>query len=115
MSELIHLTEKNFSIMGKDSKLQGSFLFNGNTHLQAIVDGEIIMEKDTCLSIDPAAQFTGKITGSKVDIHGQFDGILSATSTITIFPSAVLKGEINGKDIVIYPGATINADIHTLD
>ena len=115
MSKLINIKEQNFSILGHGSQLKGTFKLNGNTLIKSSIEGDIIMDDKTTLTIGPSAKFSGTIQSSSILIQGKFDGVLTATSKIVIFPTATLKGEINGKDIVIHPGATINADIHTID
>ena len=99
MAKLINIKEQNFSILGQGSQLKGTFKLDGNTLIKSSIEGDIIMNDNTTLTIGPSAKFSGNIQSSSILIQGQFDGVLTATSKIIIFPTAILKGEINGRGI----------------
>jgi len=106
--------EQNYSLFGRSCKLTGIFVLRGPAHVRGELEGEIIVENDSTLIIEREGLIKGNIKCENLEIHGRFEGIIEARGTLTIHPSAEIYGEMNAKNLIIHPGADLNADVHTL-
>ena len=110
MSDYIDIKKQDFSFLGTGSKMSGIFHLQGVTHISSSIDGEIFMENQADLCIETNGQFAGNITCHNLEIYGNFKGTIKASGKVTVYPPANLIGVVKAKDLVVYPGATINID-----
>ncbi len=113
MESTLDIINKNFSLIGKGSKINGTFSFSGLTRLNSHLEGEITMESQDDLSIEKDAVVIGNIKCHNVNIFGKFEGGILATGRVRIYPCAIFKGKINASQIEIHPGAIIEFEGHT--
>lgn len=110
----MEIKDQDFSFLGRGSFVSGTFKLKGPTHLFSVTEGEIIMLDEADLSIERDGEFKGKLICHNVDIYGEFEGILESTGKVTVYPPATITGKIQAKELVIYPGATVNMEGHTV-
>ena len=110
MPDYIHIQNQDFSFLGKGAKMIGVFHLQGPTHIYSSMDGEIFMENKADLCIEKTGVFTGNIVCHNLEIYGRFEGKIQSTGKVTVYPPAVLKGVINSKNLIVYPGAVINIE-----
>lgn len=110
----INLKDQDFVFFGFKSKLKGSFQLQGISHIAGEVEGEIIMEDQKLLTLEPTSIVNGKIFCHDVEIFGTFIGEIEATGKVSVFPSAYIQGSINSNSLSIHPGAQLNMEGKTL-
>ena len=103
----------NFSVLGKNSVIEGNLKFHGDTLLNCEINGDITMLNDSTLTLERESQFTGNIYCSDIEIFGSVSGSINATGSLSVRSSATVSGKINARSINIYPGATLNIEGHT--
>lgn len=110
MPDYIDIQKQDFSFLGKGSKISGVFHLQGPTHMSSEIDGEIFMKDKSDLCIEKSGCFIGNITCHNLEIYGHFEGSIESSGKVTVYPPANLTGKVKTKNLVIYPGATINID-----
>jgi len=113
MEATLDISNQNFSLLGKGSKIQGSFIFSGVTRLNSLIDGEITMQTLDDLSIEKDAIIKGNIKCHNLNIYGNFEGNILASGKVSLYPCAILKGKINASQLEIHPGALVEFEGHT--
>ena len=113
MDSIVSIEEQNFTIIGKNCNLNGTFKFNGATHLAGKIDGEIHMADNSQLTFESTSKITGNIYCENLKIYGQVDGEVHAKGLVEVFPSGTLTGLIKAKNLIVHPGAVLNFDGHT--
>ena len=103
----------NFSLLGKQSHLNGDFSFQGDTFINCQVEGKISMQDNGKITIERGAVVKADIFCHDIEVFGQFEGTINANGTLTARSSAVISGLVNAKQISIFPGADINMEGHT--
>lgn len=111
--ETINLKEQEFSFLGRGSKISGSFLLNGSSHLSGHIEGDITMGQEAHLCIEKHGKIIGQIKGHHIEVYGEINGRLEASGKVTVYPPAIIEGEIHSQQLIIHPGARIDCEIHT--
>lgn len=107
------LQNMNFSFMGKGSVLSGKFSLQGPTHLASHLEGELLMDDSSHLVIEPEGSFEGKLRCRDIEIFGRFEGTLTSDGTVIIHSCANVLGELEAKNLIVKPGATVNIEGRT--
>ncbi len=105
----------NFSVLGKNSYLEGEFKFTGETLLNCKLKGSILMQDDAKLTLERSSEVEGQIYAHNVEVFGSFTGSINASGTLSIRSSAKISGKIQAGKLSIFPGAHINFEGSTLD
>lgn len=103
----------NFSLLGKNSHLNGEFSFQGDTYLNCKVEGKITMKDTGKVTIERGAEVNADIYCHDIEVFGEFAGSINASGTLTARSSAKISGLIKANSISIFPGAEINMEGHT--
>ncbi len=103
----------DFTFIGHHSKLIGQFIFLGPTFLASNLEGEISMDGTAPLRIEKMAIIKGTIRGHDIDIFGEVEGKIISSGKVTIRSTAIIKGEIHCKNLVIHPGANLELEAHS--
>lgn len=111
----VDISKQEFSFFGKGSKMNGTFHFNGTTHLSSNIEGNIILKKGSDLFIETNGYINGNIQAENVEIFGQFKGELNCSGKLTIHSTAHVEGKIETQLLEIKSGATVQIDADTLD
>lgn len=109
------MRDKSFSFIGKGCVISGKFSLKGTTHLASHLEGELIMEDESRLTIEPEGSFEGRIHCRDIEIFGKFDGNLLSDGTVIIHSSAEVSGDIEASHLIVRPGATVNIEGRTLN
>lgn len=105
----------NFSLLGKQSELNGDFSFQGDTYINCKVEGKISMLDEGKIIIERGASVKADIYCHDIEVFGDFEGSINAHGTLTARSSAQISGLIKAQKISIFPGAAINMEGHTED
>ena len=114
MLEQIDMHKKNFSHLGKESYIKGELHLHGFAKISSKIEGDILMDEHSKLTIETCGSVQGTIIGYDVEIFGLFRGEIKSKGKVIIQPSATVSGNIQAKNLTIYPGATVNIDGNTL-
>ena len=113
MEATLNISNQNFTLLGKGSKIKGSFIFSGLTRLNSEMEGDIVMGTLDDLSIEKDAVVKGNVKCHNLIIYGVFEGNILASGKVCIYPCAQLNGKINANQIEIHPGALVEFEGHT--
>ena len=106
------IKKMDFSFFGKGAKLKGIFSLVGTNHLNAYLDGEVVVEDRGHFIIEDEGHLTGTLRGCDVDIFGTFEGTLLATGRVVIHSAARVSGDIKARTLHINPNALVNVEAH---
>ncbi|MCY4644192.1 MAG: polymer-forming cytoskeletal protein [Bacteriovoracales bacterium] len=110
---IFDLKEKNFSIVGADSRLTGDIYYSGHVRFYAAHEGKLQMSPESKLIIERRGSVSGDLHCHELEIHGIFKGVCRSSGRVIIFPGARVFGEIHAESIIVYPGAQIDMEGHT--
>lgn len=113
MEATLDISNQNFTLLGKGSKIKGSFIFSGLTRLNSQIEGDLVMETQDDLFIEKDATVKGSIKCHNLNLYGFFEGNILASGKVSIYPCANLNGKINASQIEIHPGALVDFEGHT--
>ena len=100
-------------IVGPDVKLKGAEILDCDT---LVVEGRVEATMDSrVLRIAEHGSFSGTVGIDVAEIHGSFDGELTARSQLIIHASGKVSGKIRYGKIFIEEGGQISGDIRALD
>jgi len=100
-------------IVGPDVKLKGAEILDCDT---LVVEGRVEATMDSrVIRIAENGSFSGKVGIDVAEIHGQFDGELTARSQLIIHATGKVSGKIRYGKIFIEEGGEISGDIQALD
>jgi cytoskeletal protein CcmA (bactofilin family) len=109
----LEFKELNYSFIGKNTLLKGTSIFTGRTHLAGKVEGNLIVEDNSLLTLEMESLVVGEIEAGSVEIYGTIEGKVKARGKVTIYPTAVVSGELEAKELVIHSGSKVNIKGHT--
>ena len=115
-AEAAPIAENNTSearlIVGPDVKLKGAEILDCDT---LVVEGRVEATMDSrVIRIAEQGAFTGKVSIDIAEIHGAFDGELTARSQLIIHATGRVSGKIRYGKLVIDEGGELCGDINTL-
>ena len=99
-------------VVGPDVKLKGAEILDCDT---LVVEGRVEATMDSrVIRIAEHGAYTGKVSIDVAEIHGSFDGELTARSQLTIHATGRVSGKIRYGKLVIDEGGELCGDIDTL-
>lgn len=105
----------NFSVLGKNTELNGNLNFCGDTIINCVVKGDIRITNAGKLTLERDSFVDGNIYCNDVEIFGSVKGTITAHGTLSVRSSGVISGTINASQLSIFPGAVINIEAHTTE
>ncbi len=115
MEASFNISNQNFSLLGKGSKIKGTFIFSGLTRLNSSIEGEIVMETSDDLYIEKDAVVNGHIKCHNLNIYGIFEGTIMATGKVCLYPCSQMTGKVSASHLQIHPGALVEFEGHTIE
>lgn len=99
-------------IVGPDVKLKGAEILDCDT---LVVEGRVEATMDSrVIQIASDGSFSGKVGIDVAEIHGKFDGELTARSQLIIHSTGVVSGKIRYGKIFIEEGGELSGDVASL-
>ena len=99
-------------IVGPDVKLKGAEILDCDT---LVVEGRVEATMDSrVLRIAEKGAFTGKVSIDIAEIHGRFEGELTARSQLIIHATGRVSGKIRYGKLVVDEGGELCGDVNTL-
>ncbi len=103
----------NRLMVGPDVKLKGAEILDCDT---LVVEGRVEATMDSrVINIAANGSFSGKVGIDVAEIHGRFDGELTARSQLIIHATGRVSGTIRYGKILIEEGGEISGDVRSLD
>lgn len=113
--EVAHTTENVIGarlIVGPDVKLKGAEILDCDT---LVVEGRVEATMDSrVIRIAENGSFSGKVSIDIAEIHGTFEGELTARSQLIIHATGKVHGKIRYGKLVIDEGGELCGDINAL-
>ncbi len=104
----ISLKEQEFIYLGKNSSMQGEFVFEGPTRINSKITGNIKITEGNQIIFDRHSDINGEVYGHDIEIFGKFEGKIHSKGNVVVYPCASIIGEIKAKNLIIKPGAQVN-------
>ena len=102
----------NRLMVGPDVKLKGAEILDCDT---LVVEGRVEATMDSrVINIAENGSFSGKVGIDVAEIHGRFDGELTARSQLIIHATGRVSGTIRYGKILIEEGGEISGDVRSL-
>ena len=99
-------------IVGPDVKLKGAEILDCDT---LVVEGRVEATMDSrVIRIAENGAFVGKVSIDIAEIHGSFEGELTARSQLIIHATGRVIGKIRYGKLVVDEGGEVSGDINTL-
>lgn len=99
-------------VVGADVKLKGAEILDCDT---LVVEGRVEATMDSrIIRISDQGTFSGKVSIDIAEIHGSFDGELTARSQLIIHATGRVSGKIRYGKLVIDEGGELCGDINSL-
>ncbi len=99
-------------IVGPDVKLKGAEIQDCDT---LIVEGRVEATMDSrVIRIAAGGAFSGKVGIDVAEIHGQFEGELTARDRLVIHATGRVRGKIRYGSLLIEAGGQISGDVESL-
>lgn len=99
-------------IVGPDVKLKGAEILDCDT---LVVEGRVEATMDSrVIRIADKGAFSGKVSIDVAEIHGSFEGELTARSQLIIHATGKVSGKIRYGKLVIDEGGELCGDINSL-
>jgi cytoskeletal protein CcmA (bactofilin family) len=99
-------------IVGPDVKLKGAEILDCDT---LVVEGRVEATMDSrVIRIADQGAYSGKVSIDIAEIHGSFDGELTARAQLIIHATGRVSGKIRYGKLVIDEGGELRGDINTL-
>ena len=100
-------------IVGPDVKLKGAEILDCDT---LVVEGRVEATMDSrVIRIAEQGSFTGKVSIDIAEIHGNFDGELTARHQLIVHATGRVSGKIRYGKLVIDEGGELCGDVNTLN
>lgn len=115
---LINMQEQNFkkiqfTVIGKDSALEGDLIFKGDTIVNGKLKGTITVLDNGKVTLERESVTEGQLYCHDIEVLGEFSGSINASGNLIVRSSGKLSGKIQAKNISIYPGAEVNMEGET--
>lgn len=99
-------------IVGPDVKLRGAEILDCDT---LVVEGRVEATMDSrVITIAKQGAFAGKVGIDVAEIHGQFEGELTARQQLVIHATGRVRGKIRYGKLLIEAGGVISGDVESL-
>ena len=99
-------------IVGPDVKLKGAEILDCDT---LVVEGRVEATMDSrVIRIAENGAFTGKVSIDVAEIHGSFEGELTARKQLIVHTTGRVSGKIRYGKLVIDEGGELRGDVNTL-
>ncbi len=110
MSDPIDTHIQDYTFIGPGTHIQGSLTFKGDTKVAGHIKGEVRVQGEIPLSIEPTGSVEGTIYCHNLSIYGEIKGDIHSQGTVSLFPSSRLDGQLEAANLVIHPGAVVNIE-----
>jgi len=101
------------TLIGDSSRIKGDLRFEGGCHIDGVVDGSVIADKDpeAFLSISEEGLVDGSVRVPRVQLNGKVQGDVFASEIVELGPTAKVNGNVHYELLEMAAGAEINGKL----
>lgn len=101
--------DEHFTLICEGVLVSGDVFIAGNCHVDGTINGAVktINGQPATLVIGEAGRVEGVIEVSKLVIHGQVQGVVTASESIELTSAARIHGDIHYRSALIHAGAVV--------
>lgn len=101
------------TLIGDSSRIKGDLRFEGGCHIDGVVDGSVIADKDpdALLSISEDGFVDGSVRVPRVQLNGKVQGDVFASEKVELGPTAKVNGNVHYELLEMAAGAEINGKL----
>jgi cytoskeletal protein CcmA (bactofilin family) len=107
--------KQNYTVIGINNSIEGELKLTGDAIIHSSIKGTITMFQEGTLILERNSSFEGTIYCNDIEVFGEVKGTIKANGKLTIRSSASISGNIQAKQMSVYPGAILNIEGHTDD
>lgn len=100
-----------FNRLSENSYVNGQLSITGDFYVAGKIEGNLKLEGNGLLLIEPTGAITGDISCIDLQILGKVQGNIKAQGQVTIKASGHVNGTIHAKGIKVFPGAIIESQL----
>jgi len=101
------------NVIAKETKIVGEIVAQGNIRIEGTVEGTLRSEKKVV--IGESAKVIGNITAMDVEISGLVEGQVNCSEALYLKRTAIIKGDMFTKKLVVENGAVFNGKCQMTD
>lgn len=101
------------TLIGDNTRIKGDLRFEGGCHIDGVVDGSVIADKDpeAFLSISEEGLVDGSVRVPRVQLNGKVQGDVFAAELVELGPTAKVNGNVHYELLKMAAGAEINGKL----
>lgn len=97
-----------WTLVGPGSVIHGELVMSGNVLIHGRIEGIIFTDGE--VRVAPEGMVEGGIHARRVALEGYCHGKLEATDEVTLYPGAVMRGDIDARILTVDPKARFVGD-----
>jgi len=101
------------TLVGEGSRIKGDLRFEGGCHIDGVVDGSVIADRDTdaFLSLSEQGLVDGSVRVPRVSLNGKVQGDVYASEHLHLGATAKINGNLHYELLEMTAGAEINGKL----
>ncbi|MFQ5634519.1 MAG: polymer-forming cytoskeletal protein [Gammaproteobacteria bacterium] len=101
------------TLIGDNTRIKGDLRFEGGCHIDGVVDGSVIADKDpeAFLSISEEGFVDGSVRVPRVQLNGKVQGDVFASEMVELGTTAKVNGNVHYELLEMAAGAEINGKL----
>ena len=101
------------TLIGEGTRVKGDLRFDGGCHIDGVVNGNVIAEKDpdSFLSISDEGFVDGSVRVPRLMLNGKVQGDVYASVLVELGPTAKVVGNLHYELLEMTAGAEINGKL----
>ncbi len=101
------------TLVGEGTRIKGDLRFSGGCHIDGVVDGSVISERDgdAFLSLSEQGLVDGSVRVPRVSLNGKVQGDVFASEILQLGSTAKINGNLHYELLEMAAGAEINGKL----
>ncbi len=101
------------TLVGDGTRVKGDVRFSGGCHIDGVVDGSVIADRDTdaFLSLSEQGLIDGSVRVPRVSLNGKVQGDVFASEILQLGATAKINGNLHYELLEMTAGAEINGKL----
>jgi len=101
------------TLIGEGTRVKGDVRFEGGCHIDGVVDGSVIAERDAdaFLSLSEQGLVDGNVRVPRVELNGKVQGDVFASELLQLGATAKINGNLHYELLEMAAGAEINGKL----